>query len=67
MNTQHSCFCFFFNNKNAASAKDPNPAMGCSEGVEFKLFIQVLEKNACYFFFFFFKLGFNYQNVKVCS
>lgn len=66
MNTQHSCCFFFFLNKNPASAKDPNPAVGWSEGVEFKLFIQVLEKNACYFFFFFL-LGFNNQNVKICS
>lgn len=36
----------------AASTKDSNLAVGCSEGVEFILFIQVLEKNACYFSFF---------------
>lgn len=53
---EYTAFLFFFlNNKNAASAKDTNPAgldLECSEGVEFILFIQVLEKNAQYFFIF---------------
>lgn len=54
MNTQHSCYFLFIfiyflflNNKNT------NPAVECSEGVEFILFTQVLEKNAWYRFLLF--------------
>lgn len=54
-------YLFTLNSKNAAST---NSAVGCGEGVEFILYIQVLERNAGYSLNK--TMGSNNQNVKIC-